>query len=67
MSLGAPGVGAVSNMVYKVSCREAGYECDFLIESESKAETVDFVQRHAKGTHEMELSSEDAEGLLRTE
>lgn len=52
-------------MPKKVICRDAGYDCDFEVKSEDVDEVIEFTQRHAKGTHDMELSRTDTEGLLK--
>ncbi len=51
-------------MTKKVSCREAGYDCDFEVQSEDENEVIDFTREHAKGTHDLDLSRSDTEGLL---
>lgn len=51
-------------MVHQISCREAGYDCDFVIESENEDELVDFVRQHADRTHDMALSAADVKGLI---
>lgn len=51
-------------MVKQISCRNAGYDCDFAVQSENEDEVVDLARRHAEGTHHIELSREDARGLL---
>lgn len=54
-----------TTMVNQVSCKEAGYEeCDFLIQSENQDELIVFVREHAEGTHELDLSQSDVEGLI---
>jgi len=50
-------------MVKHVSCREAGYDCDFEIYDENEDELVAFVQQHAKETHDTEIAREDVLGL----
>lgn len=51
-------------MTKKVNCREAGYDCDFEIQSEGEDEVIEFTRQHAKEEHGMELSRSDAKGLL---
>lgn len=51
-------------MAKQVSCREAGYDCDFLVQSESRDEVIEFTRQHAKQTHDMEISTSDVEGLM---
>lgn len=48
-------------MVKQVSCREAGMDCDFLIQDENEDELIDLVQQHAENTHEMTMSRTDVE------
>ena len=45
-------------MVTHVSCREAGYDCDFEIYDENEDELVAFVQQHAKETHGTDVPRE---------
>lgn len=52
-------------MPKKVSCRDAGYDCDFEVQSEDADEVIEFTRRHAKGTHDLEMSRADTEGLLK--
>lgn len=52
-------------MTSKISCRAAGYDCDFAVQSESEDEVIDLARRHAEQTHDLELSREDARGLLK--
>lgn len=40
--------------------------CDFQIRSENEDELVEFVQQHAKETHDMDVSQEDVRGGWRT-
>ena len=51
-------------MANKISCREAGYDCDFAVQSESEDEVIDLARRHAQRTHDLELSREDARSLV---
>lgn len=53
-------------MAKQISCREAGYDCDFEIRSENEAELVEIVQQHAMETHDTELSESDVKGLWKT-
>ena len=52
-------------MTSKISCREAGYDCAFAVQSESEDEVIDLARRHAEQTHGLDLSREDARGLVR--
>lgn len=54
-------------MVKQVSCIHARFEdCEFLIRSEDEAELVDIVQRHAEETHEVSVSREHVERIMRS-
>jgi predicted small metal-binding protein len=53
-------------MVHELTCRDAGYDCDFMIRSESEDQLVEMVQQHAKETHDTELSKADVQGLTKT-
>ncbi|MBX0322312.1 DUF1059 domain-containing protein [Halomicroarcula sp. F13] len=53
-------------MAKEVVCRDAGYDCDFVIRSENEDELIEFVQTHAKETHDTEMSSADIEGAWTT-
>lgn len=48
-------------MVKQINCREAGFDCDFHVQSESDDEVIEFARRHAEQTHDMELSRADLE------
>lgn len=52
-------------MTKEVNCREAGYDCDFMIRSENESELVDFVQQHAKDTHDTEMSRSDVRDAMK--
>jgi predicted small metal-binding protein len=49
-------------MAREISCRDAGFDCDFMIRSENEEELIEFVQQHAKETHDTEMSSSDVRG-----
>ena len=51
-------------MTSTISCREAGYDCDFSLQTESEDELIDLTKRHAERMHDIELSSEDVRGLI---
>lgn len=53
-------------MAKEVACREAGYDCDFVIRSENEDELVEFVQQHAKNTHDTEMSRDDVMGAWKS-
>ena len=53
-------------MVNEVSCKEAGYDCEFLIRDENEDELIELVQQHSEQTHDMSVSREDVRGLMRT-
>lgn len=53
-------------MVKEVSCIHAGFEeCEFLVRSEDERELIDIVQRHAEGTHDVSVSPEHVEKIMR--
>lgn len=52
-------------MVKEVSCKEAGYDCEFLIRDENEDELIDLVQRHSEQTHDMSVSREDVQGMMK--
>lgn len=51
-------------MARKINCREAGFDCDFEVQSESEDEVIEFAQTHARRTHEKDLSRSDIRGYL---
>jgi len=53
-------------MAREVACREAGYDCDFVIRSENEDELVEFVKEHAQNTHDAELTEVDIQGIWKT-
>jgi len=53
-------------MAREVACREAGYDCDFVIRSENDDELIEFVQEHAQSTHDAELAAADIQGIWKT-
>lgn len=53
-------------MVKEISCREAGYDCDFQIRSENEEELIEFVQQHARETHDTDMSVSDVRGAWKT-
>jgi predicted small metal-binding protein len=53
-------------MAKEIACRDAGYDCDFEIRSENEAELIEFVQEHARETHNTEMSSDDIRGTWNT-
>lgn len=52
-------------MAKQLTCREAGYDCDFMIRSESEDQLVEMVQQHAKETHDTDLSRDEVRGLVK--
>lgn len=52
-------------MVKEVNCKEAGYDCEFLIRDENEEELIDLVQHHSEHTHDTSVSSEDIRGLMK--
>lgn len=53
-------------MAKEIVCRDAGYDCDFMIRSENEDELVEFVQRHARDTHDTDMSRSDIESAWQT-
>lgn len=48
-------------MAKHISCREAGFDCDFEIRSENEDEVIEFARQHAEQSHDMELSRTQVE------
>ena len=53
-------------MAKELSCRDAGYDCDFMIRSENEEELIQFVQEHARDIHDTEMSAADVRGVWQT-
>lgn len=53
-------------MAKELSCRDAGYDCDFMIRSEDEDQLIRFVQEHAMETHDTEMSGADVRGAWST-
>lgn len=53
-------------MAKEIVCREAGYDCDFVIRDENEEELIKFVQEHAKSTHDSDMSASDIRGAWNT-
>ena len=53
-------------MANEIACRDAGYDCDFMIRSENEDELIEFVQEHVRETHDAELSASDIRGAWST-
>lgn len=53
-------------MAKEIVCRDAGYDCDFEIRSENEQELIEFVQEHARETHNAEMSSDDIRSAWNT-
>ncbi|WP_254273309.1 DUF1059 domain-containing protein [Haloarcula marina] len=53
-------------MAKEIVCRDAGYDCDFMIRSENEEELIEVVQQHAQETHDTEMSQEDIRGAWKT-
>ena len=51
-------------MPTQIACREAGLDCDFLVQSEAEDEVIDFARQHAEQTHDMAISRSDAREYL---
>ena len=53
-------------MVKEVSCIHAGFEnCEFLIRSEDEQELIEFVQKHAEQAHDVSVSQDHVENIMR--
>lgn len=53
-------------MVKEVSCIHTGFEdCEFLIRSENEAELIEFVQKHAEQTHDVSVSQDHVEKIMK--
>lgn len=48
-------------MVHQFSCRDAGYDCAFFLETGDVDELVHHVQDHAERKHDREFSRADVE------
>jgi predicted small metal-binding protein len=48
-------------MVHQFSCRDAGYDCAFFLETGDVDELVHHVQDHADRKHDRDLSRADVE------
>lgn len=53
-------------MAYEIACRDAGYDCDFMIRDENEGELIEFVQQHAREAHDAEMSESDIRGAWKT-
>lgn len=53
-------------MAKEISCREVGYDCDFMIRDENEDELIRFVQDHARAIHDTEMSKSDIRGAWST-
>lgn len=53
-------------MAREVACSDAGYDCDFVVRSESESELIEMVRQHARETHDTELSADDVRGAMQT-
>lgn len=58
--------GGSTLMAKELACRDAGYDCDFMIRSENDDELIEFVREHAKETHDTEMSATDVRGAWKT-
>ena len=53
-------------MAREIACRDAGFDCDFMIRSENEDELIEFVQEHVQNTHDTEMSDADIRGAWKT-
>lgn len=51
-------------MTKQIKCSEAGYDCQFLIQSENEDELVTFVQTHSRDTHQTDVSRDQVEQMM---
>ncbi|MFC4358708.1 DUF1059 domain-containing protein [Halobium salinum] len=51
-------------MKHRISCRDAGMDCDFSVESSDEREVMDVVRKHAKDHHDMDVSDDDMRGMM---
>lgn len=56
----------VRDMPKEIACRDAGYDCDFVIRDENEDELIKFVQEHAQETHDTEMAASDIRGAWKT-
>jgi predicted small metal-binding protein len=54
----------VTPVVHQFSCRDAGYDCEFFLETGDVDEAVHHVQDHAERNHDRERSRSDVEDHL---
>jgi predicted small metal-binding protein len=50
--------------LHQLSCKDAGFDCEFEVRSTNRQELVDVALRHAKAAHGVDVKPEDAEGLI---
>lgn len=54
-------------MVNEVACIHAGFEdCEFLVRSEDDDELIDIVREHADRVHDVTVSREHVERIMRS-
>ncbi|MFC7134001.1 MULTISPECIES: DUF1059 domain-containing protein [Salinibaculum] len=53
-------------MAKEIACRDAGYDCDFMVRSEDESQLIKFVQEHAQETHDTQMSADDIRGAWKT-
>lgn len=51
-------------MAKRISCQEAGFDCEFEMQSEDEDEVIRFAQEHADRSHDMELSRSEVSEYL---
>jgi predicted small metal-binding protein len=49
-------------MAKEISCRDGGYDCDFVVRDENEDDLVTFVQEHPEQAHGTEMSRSGFEG-----
>jgi predicted small metal-binding protein len=53
-------------MAHQVICRDAGNDCDFMVRSENQDELIEMVKMHAKETHDLDYSTDDVKGVMKS-
>lgn len=52
-------------MSSQISCRDAGINCDFMVRSEDKDETIKIARKHAKEKHDKSVSRSELRKLVK--
>ena len=51
--------------LHRLTCSDAGFDCEFEARSTNRQELVDIALRHAEGAHGVEVDPADAADLVR--